>query len=321
VKLEDATAQSPRRSLTPQTPAHHQDSFAPPADKNSSTSQDAADIRELEQSLARLERRSMGFWLLSAALLLAFTVSTAVLYTYTQTANDQPWHPVSESTLLSALGGLVLVFLFYMFLKQQELVRLRGEALRRRIDATSLETSLKALIELMEASAELKTGDGRRTTESIVRSTRTAFRAVRAALYIAPHEGPPFVLVSDPPPSRTHAPPEWDAYVRRACETRSALTTARGVVRAYLAGTMLIAPFVAEPRSVSDTPDGDTRTRRSGAAARPTANTLGASQLLALLVARDPRETPFSEHEKQILAAYVRHVASALERPGTDAAA
>jgi hypothetical protein len=248
-----------------------------------------ASFVELEDELRRLERRGLGSWGMAAALLLALTIATIVLYVFSLTGTPVPWRPASQGTMVIGLTGLVLMFVFYVLFKQQELARVRIELVRSRMTASQLESNLSDVTGLFEASVELAvSGDPRKLSAAALAHLRAALRADAAALYVIDDAHGAELVVCDPPLSRTYSGPSLDAVARRALASPPEHPQARALPRSVGAGTVLLAPFVTGMR------DGGRRA--------------------ALYAVRDPREAPFTDHEKRLLAAFAAHLGAALGR-------
>ncbi len=252
---------------------------------------DSYNAGELEAQLKRLERQNWTFWLLTATILLGLTACTAILYVYAIGSPNQLWQPTSYSTLIASLGGLVALFVLYMVFKQQQLARLRVEVITQRLSANLMEASLREMTILFEATVDMAAApDGPQTTVIALRQLREAFRADYAALFpVAAIGGVLRADVSDPPLSRTNPGPLLEGSVAKAVlaagerDPRSMLI--RSSVKCCNAGTVMVAPL-HPPGVPSGVPDS------------------------CIVIARDPRETPFEEFERRLLGAFVAHLAA-----------
>lgn len=252
---------------------------------------DSYNAGELESHLKRLERQNWAFWLLTAAILLGLTACTAILYVYALGTPNQLWQPASYSTLIASLGGLVALFVLYMVFKQQQLARLRVEVITQRLSANLMEASLREMTILFEATVDMAAAaDGAQTTNIALRQLREAFRADFVGLYpVAAIGGVLRPDACDPPLTRSNPGPVLDGSVERvvlaAGERDSRSMLIRSSVKSVNAGTVMVAPL-HPPGVPSGVPDS------------------------CIVVARDPRETPFEEFERRLLGAFVAHLAA-----------
>src|SRR5262249_24203729 len=146
---------------------------------------------------------------------------------YTQGEDNQPWSPMSERAMVPTLGGLVIVFLIYMFMKQQEISRLRVEALKGQIDMSALEGSMQRLLGLFETSVELASAEPRRAEALAARQARHAFNGTAAAFYHVDNAGSPTLIACDPGDDHLPHGIELDVHVKRMFDPAAAALTAR----------------------------------------------------------------------------------------------
>jgi signal transduction histidine kinase len=107
-----------------------------------------------EDELQEIDRRNWGLWILNGMLLVVMAGVITSLYlpqVWGMVAMDIP-APETRGMLVTGLCGLVLIFMFYMLLKQREMAAVRGDLFRSRIKEEILRSRLGEITSLFDMS-------------------------------------------------------------------------------------------------------------------------------------------------------------------------
>jgi signal transduction histidine kinase len=107
-----------------------------------------------EDELQEIDRRNWGLWILNGLLLVVMAGVITSLYlpqVWGLVAMDIP-APETRGMLVSGMCGLVLIFMFYMLLKQREMANVRGDLFRSRMKEEILRSRLGEITSLFDMS-------------------------------------------------------------------------------------------------------------------------------------------------------------------------
>ena len=107
-----------------------------------------------EDELQEIDRRNWGLWILNGMLLVIMAAVITSLYlpqVWGLVAMDMP-APETRGMLVTGMCGLVLIFMFYMLLKQREMANVRGDLFRSRMKEEILRSRLGEITSLFDMS-------------------------------------------------------------------------------------------------------------------------------------------------------------------------
>ncbi len=107
-----------------------------------------------EDELQEIDRRNWGLWILNGMLLVVMAGVITSLYlpqVWGMVAMDIP-APETRGMLVTGMCGLVLIFMFYMLLKQREMANVRGDLFRSRMKEEILRSRLGEITSLFDMS-------------------------------------------------------------------------------------------------------------------------------------------------------------------------
>lgn len=110
-----------------------------------------------EDELEEIDRRNWGLWILNGLLLVVMAGVITSLYlpqVWGLVAMDIP-APETRGMLVTGMCGLVLIFMFYMLLKQREMANVRGDLFRSRMKEEILRSRLGEITSLFDMSTSV----------------------------------------------------------------------------------------------------------------------------------------------------------------------
>ena len=110
-----------------------------------------------EDELEKIDRRNWGLWILNGALLVVMAGVITSLYLpqlWGLVAMDMP-APETRGMMVTSMCGLVLIFMFYMLLKQREMANVRGDLFRSRMKEEILRSRLGEITSLFDMSTSV----------------------------------------------------------------------------------------------------------------------------------------------------------------------
>ena len=110
-----------------------------------------------EDELSEIDRRNWGLWILNGLLLVVMAGVITSLYlpqVWGLVAMDMP-APETRGMLVTSLCGLILIFMFYMLLKQREMATVRGDLFRSRMKEEILRSRLGEITSLFDMSTSV----------------------------------------------------------------------------------------------------------------------------------------------------------------------
>ena len=120
-----------------------------------------------QDELEDLDRRNWSLWLLNGLLLvtMAAVITSLYLPRLAGIAVPEILAPESRGMLVTGMCGLVLIFMFYMLLKQRQMLALRNDLIRARVKEEILRSRLSEITSLFDMST---TVNMQLTVESIL---------------------------------------------------------------------------------------------------------------------------------------------------------
>jgi signal transduction histidine kinase len=110
-----------------------------------------------EDELQEIDRRNWGLWILTGLLLVVMAAVVTSLYlpqVWGLVTMDLP-APETRGMMVTGMCGLVLIFMFYMLLKQREMATVRGDLFRSRMKEEILRSRLGEITSLFDMSTSV----------------------------------------------------------------------------------------------------------------------------------------------------------------------
>jgi len=110
-----------------------------------------------EDELQEIDRRNWGLWILNGLLLVVMAGVITSLYlpqVWGLVAMDMP-APETRGMMVTGMCGLVLIFMFYMLLKQREMAGVRSDLFRSRMKEEILRSRLGEITSLFDMSTSV----------------------------------------------------------------------------------------------------------------------------------------------------------------------
>ena len=259
------------------------------------------DTTAFEDELEQIDRRNWGLWILNGLLLVVMAGVITSLYlprVWGLVAPEMP-APETRGMMVTGMCGLVLIFMFYMLLKQREMAHVRSDLFRSRMKEEILRSRLGEITSLFDMSTSVNmqlTVDA--ILDIITRRVLTCLEADQSSI---------LMLDPDTQTLSCRAVHGIDADFVRDCQIKLG-----DGIAGYVAANG--EPMVINPEDI---------TRRFAAHRKPGRNITSAlciplmvkgRAIGVLNINRIDRDRPFTAGDARVLAVFGEHAAVAIQK-------